>query len=121
MFRESLSLTKERFLSYANDKANFKKMPHSSDVQALVRKLVSDTVHEYGDVGIFDPERLAEIDFIQQPEQVSGSVQSWVPMPSWPLLAHPLHVSSRHAAHRVGGRVEAPSEPRAEAGDAAAH
>ena len=50
------------------NKDNFRKMPNASEIQAMLSKLVQETLDAYGNVGIYDPEMLAEIDFLNQPE-----------------------------------------------------
>ena len=68
MFREDVALTKRIFTEVASDKALFKKMPRATEVQGLVKKLVGASLEAYGDVGILEPEALASIDFLNQPE-----------------------------------------------------
>ena len=66
MFREDLDLAKEKFREAVGKKnANF-----SGEAHDIVNSLVKDTLFTYGDVGIYDPERLAEIDFLNKPEQL---------------------------------------------------
>lgn len=67
MFRENLTLAKGIFEETAADKALFKKVPHSAEVQALVKRLVASTLAAYGEVGMIEPEALAQIDFLNQP------------------------------------------------------
>ena len=68
MFREQLQLAKDQFIAFTKDKNNFKKMPNAGEVQKVLQKLVEDTLLSYGEVGIFDPAKLAEIDFLNKPE-----------------------------------------------------
>ena len=68
MFRESLPLAKEKFTTVVTNKENFKKMPNPAGVQEMLKNLVADTFFAYGNVGIFDPAQLADIDFLNQPE-----------------------------------------------------
>ena len=68
MFREDLSLAQSRFEAVANDKALFRKMPQGTEAQALVRRLVAATLEAYGSVGMYEPSKLAQIDFLHQPE-----------------------------------------------------
>ena len=67
MFRESLPLARERFGRYVEDKANFARIPHAKRQLEVVSHLVRRTFDAYGEVGIYDPERLATIDFLNQP------------------------------------------------------
>lgn len=75
MFREDLSLAKGIFEETANDKSNFKKLPNASEAQAMVKRLVGTTLQSYGDVGLYDPARLATIDFLNQPEKLVELVE----------------------------------------------
>ena len=59
-------ITSFNIIIFAKDKANFKKMPNANEVQKVLQKLVEDTLVSYGDVGIFDPAKLAEIDQVFQ-------------------------------------------------------
>lgn len=68
MFRESLPLAKEKFLLNVSNKDLFKKVPFASEAQDMLSRLLNCTLLEYGDVGIYDPEKLAEIDFLNKPE-----------------------------------------------------
>ena len=66
MFRESLSLTKDKFREAVGKKnANF-----SGEAHELMNNLVKETMLSYGDVGIYDPEALAEIDFLNNPQEL---------------------------------------------------
>eukprot|EP00966_Prymnesium_polylepis_P254984 5891569-Prymnesium_polylepis.1 len=67
-FREDLQLAKDKFAASVNNKENLRKMASSSDAITFLNDLVSQTLAAYGDVGIFDPSRLAEIDFLNHPE-----------------------------------------------------
>lgn len=67
MFRESLPLAKERFGGYIEDKNNFVKLPHAKKQHEVLTQLIGKTFQAYGNVGIFDPEKLATIDFLNQP------------------------------------------------------
>ena len=73
MFRESLDVAKKKF----SEAVGSKRLRGSVEEVETVTKLVQDTLASYGDVGIFDPAKLAEIDFINQPDLlvqlVSGS------------------------------------------------
>ena len=68
MFRENLEIAKAKFTEAVTNRDNFKKMPHATEAQDLLTRLVGDTLAAYGDLGIYDPERLAGIDFLSQPE-----------------------------------------------------
>ena len=68
MFREDLGLSHDLFEAVAADKLLYRKAPHGAEAQALVRQLVTATLQAYGDVGMFDPTKLAQIDFLNQPE-----------------------------------------------------
>ena len=54
---------------------NYKKMPKPGEVQEALKALAEHTMGAYGDVGIFDPEELAKIDFLNQPELLVKLVQ----------------------------------------------
>jgi len=81
MFREDLAIAKAKFIEAVNNKENFKKMQFAGEVQEMLSKLVSRTLDDYGEVGIYDPEKLAEIDFLTKPELlvelVSSSKDRW--------------------------------------------
>jgi len=68
MFRENLPLAKQHFGRYIEDKTNFLKIPHAAKQKEILTALVHKTFDAYGDVGIFDPEKLATIDFLNQPQ-----------------------------------------------------
>jgi len=68
MFRESLPLAKERFGVYIEDKNNFARVPHAKKQLEVLTALIKATFHAYGEIGIYDPEKLAKIDFLNQPE-----------------------------------------------------
>ena len=68
MFRESLQMAKDQFTEFTTNVNNFKKMPNAKEVQKLLQTLLQLTLAQYGEVGIFDPEKLAEIDFLNQPQ-----------------------------------------------------
>jgi len=68
MFRENLPLAKEKFSLAVSNKDNFKKMPKPAEAQEALRALAEHTMDSYGDVGIFDPQELANIDFLNNPE-----------------------------------------------------
>ena len=70
MFRENLPLAKQKFFEAVSNKENFRRMPHSAEAQAMLAIFVRDTLASYGDVGIFDPDQLAEIDFLTHPEEL---------------------------------------------------
>jgi hypothetical protein len=70
MFRESLPMARAKFEGVVANKENYKRMPAKEEVQALFASLVADAFASYGQVGIFDPARLAEIDFLNKPEQL---------------------------------------------------
>jgi len=76
MFRESLPIAKAKFIETVNNKENFKKMQYAGEVQEMLTKLVNYTLNEYGEVGIYDPEKLAEIDFLNKPELLVKLVSS---------------------------------------------
>ena len=63
MFRESLQIAKDKF----TESLGHKKWG-SGETHDIMQRLVNDTLAAYGDTGIYDPERLAEIDFINQPK-----------------------------------------------------
>jgi len=63
MFRESLQLAKDKFLESLGTKKW-----GSGETHDIMQRLVNDTLAAYGDTGIYDPERLAEIDFLNHPE-----------------------------------------------------
>ena len=63
MFRESLQLA-EKF----TDALGARRLLGGQETHDALKRLVNDTLAAYGDVGIFDPERLAEIDFLNKPE-----------------------------------------------------
>ena len=67
MFRESLPLTKKKYSGYIEDKNNFVRIPHAKKQLEVLTALIGSTFEAYGDVGIFDPEKLADIDFLNQP------------------------------------------------------
>ena len=50
------------------NKENFRKMQHAGEVQEMLTKLVNHTLTSYGEVGIYDPKKLAAIDFLNKPE-----------------------------------------------------
>ena len=68
MFRESLEIAKERFGGYVTDRANFAKVPFARRQHEVLSSLIAKTFDAYGEVGIFDPSALAEIDFLNQPQ-----------------------------------------------------
>jgi len=68
MFREDLAIAKAKFIEAVNNKENFKKMQFAGEVQEMLSKLVNHTLTEYGEVGIYDPQKLAEIDFLNKPD-----------------------------------------------------
>ena len=68
MFRENLQMAKDQFMEFCTNGNNFRKMPNAKEVQKLLTTLVDLTLRQYGEVGIFDPEKLAEIDFLNQPQ-----------------------------------------------------
>jgi len=68
MFRENLAIAKAKFTEAVTNSENFKKMPQATQAQELLTRLVNDTLAAYGDTGIYDPERLADIDFLSHPE-----------------------------------------------------
>ena len=63
MFRESLQIAKTKFQESLNKKAW-----GSNETQTIMKNLVQDTLTAYGNTGIYDPEMLAEIDFLNHPE-----------------------------------------------------
>ena len=73
MFRESLELAKDKF----NASIGNRRQRGSADEVEAVGKLVEQTLTAYGNVGIYDPAKLADIDFLNKPELlvdlVSGS------------------------------------------------
>ena len=72
-FRESLDLAKQRFTAAVGSR----KLRGSAEEVDTVTRLVEATLASYGNVGIYDPSKLAEIDFLNKPELllelVSGS------------------------------------------------
>ena len=68
MFRESLPLAKEKFGYYLEDENNFNRIPHAKKQKEVLTNLIKRTFDAYGEVGIYDPEKLATIDFLTQPE-----------------------------------------------------
>lgn len=74
MFREDLGIAKAKFTEAVTNFENFKKMPQGSQAQELLTRLVSDTLANYGDTGIYDPERLADVDFLSHPEELVNLV-----------------------------------------------
>ena len=62
MFRESLPLAKAKFGGYLEDKSNFSRIPHAKKQLEVLTNLIHRTFDAYGEVGIFDPEKLATID-----------------------------------------------------------
>ena len=75
MFRENLGIAKSMFLEAVGNKDNFKKMQDGAKVQETLKELADHTLQAYGDVGIFDPEELAKMDFLNQPELLVQLVQ----------------------------------------------
>ena len=67
MFRESLELAKRKFGGYIEEKANFVRVPHAKKQLDVLTGLIGATFEAYGDVGIYDPERLAKVDFLTNP------------------------------------------------------
>ena len=76
MFRENLPLAKQKFLETVQNRENFRKMPHANEVQDMLSKLIDHTFAAYGEKGIYDPEKLAEIDFLNNPQLLVDLVQS---------------------------------------------
>jgi hypothetical protein len=74
MFRESLELAKEKFTAAAAGSGR-RRLLGSSDEQDMRTKLVTETLAAYGTVGIYDPSKLADIDFINKPEQLVSLVE----------------------------------------------
>ena len=74
MFRENLQMAKDQFMDFCTNANNFRKMPNAKEVQKLLTTLVDLTLRQYGEVGIFDPEKLAAIDFLSHPEQLVALV-----------------------------------------------
>ena len=70
MFRENLDIAKKKFLEQVANKEAYKLTPKPAETQAMLGDLVNQTLESYGNVGIYDPQKLAEIDFINQPEQL---------------------------------------------------
>ena len=64
MFRESLPIAKQKFTEAIGKKT------YSSETKAIMTNLVQETLAAYGNTGIYDPERLAEIDFLNHPEEL---------------------------------------------------
>jgi len=75
MFREDLQIAKQKFVEAVGNKDNFRKMPRGGEVQEALKHLADHTLDAYGDVGIFDPEELARIDFLNRPELLVQLVQ----------------------------------------------
>lgn len=59
----------------ANNKENYQNVAEPAKVQEMMIELVETAMAEYGNVGIYDPMRLAEIDFINQPQLLVDLVQ----------------------------------------------
>ena len=74
MSRESVSLAKAKFIESVSNKDNFKRMAHAAEAQAMLSSMVRDALTSYGDVGIFDLDQLADIDFLTHPEQLINLV-----------------------------------------------
>jgi hypothetical protein len=70
MFRESLPRAKEKFRAYLDDPDNFdkKRIPHAAKQHEILTGVINHTFNAYGEVGIFDPEKLATIDFLNHPQ-----------------------------------------------------
>ena len=64
MFREDLDLAKEKFEAAIGTK----KLRGSQEEVDVITRLVTETLEAYGNVGIYDPSQLAEIDFLNHPE-----------------------------------------------------
>ena len=65
MFRESLPIAKKKF-----EESLGKKSWGSNETQSIMTNLVQDTLAAYGNTGIYDPEMLAEIDFLNKPQEL---------------------------------------------------
>ena len=52
---------------YIEEKANFVRVPHAKKQLDVLTGLIGATFEAYGDVGIYDPERLAKVDFLANP------------------------------------------------------
>ena len=68
MFREDLKMAKEMFTAQVGNPENYKKMPNPREVQQMMTTLIDFTLSAYGEVGIYDPKKLAELDFLNQPQ-----------------------------------------------------
>lgn len=89
MFREDLTLAKKLFVEAVGNKENYKKMANAREVQEMMTQLINFTLSAYGDVGIYDPKKLAEIDFLNQPQ----------------LLVDLVMESNERASRRAGRNV----------------
>ena len=76
MFRESLQMAKDEFEGYIKDKSNFEDVPHAKTQLEVLDQLIQTTFETYGKEGIFDPQNLATIDFLNQPELLVNLVES---------------------------------------------
>lgn len=113
MFRENLQIAKAKFTEAVTNYDNFKKMPQAAQAQELLTRLVSDTLDSYGDTGIYDPERLADIDFLTQPEALVALVREG--RTAQKVCAHTLSPGlplTRLASVGLGNGVHVAAMPR---------
>ena len=71
MFRESLTLAKAKFVASAAaacPKSRHVRAHAVDEVRMVLQSLVEGALAEYGNVGIYDPSELAEVDFLNHPE-----------------------------------------------------
>ena len=74
MFREDLGIAKAKFQEAVG--APKSRLRGTSEDKEVLKQLVAETLASYGDVGIYDPKQLAEIDFLNKPELLVGLVDS---------------------------------------------
>ena len=71
MFRESLPMAKDLFVKSAAPVTGWLAKFTAAvpaEVQTMITQVLDDTILTYGDVGLYDPGKLAEIDFLNQPK-----------------------------------------------------
>lgn len=89
MFRESLVLAKAKFVEAsqaveARRRSSFGGLfgrDLGESTRAVLEALVIQTLEEYGEVGIYDPEALARIDFLNHSERLVSLVPTPGPDP----------------------------------------
>ena len=113
MFRESLPMAKVKFTEALGAK-NARNANFTGEAHDIMSGLVKETLFAYGDVGIYDPERLAEIDFLNHPEELVALVgqskhrQSRVHKPDMQLLTELV----RAGAQSLGGEGVLSRQPQ---------